>query len=163
MLAGPLWPISMKQIILIIFSFFVYSCSSNQEPIYHLFEHSTQYPDYSEYEYLISHGFETNTFEDTLYLVNSQENIQIRFDLDDNEDILVKKTIVHLNKFDTLIAENAIRSRFNGHKQNDWEKLNDSTYSVFVNYKQDIYKIYLKYRDKPFLESRFDFFHRIIK
>jgi hypothetical protein len=153
----------MKKEILITICLFAFSCTPDQEPIYHLFEHSISYPDYVESVHLVNNGFSTENIDGAIFLVDSRENIELRFKLDDdNETILSKNTIVQIDKFDTLVAENVMRSKFNGLKQNVWNKLNDSTYSALVNYEKDTFKIYLKYRDEAFLESSVDYYHRII-
>ena len=66
-------------------SIVILACSNGQEPIFHLFDHSTSYPSYDEVSYLKSLGFKEARIGGTLWLTKSDSMVDLKFVVPKNE------------------------------------------------------------------------------
>ena len=149
---------------LLIFFLTIASCSSdNQEPIFHLFKASREYPNYREVDYLKTAGFAIGLVDDKKVLTKLKGKIEILFILSDDEDLESKIARYYLNSFDTLTADEAIKS-FSGQRATSWRIENDSTLITSVAFGDSRIELACKERyEKVYLQSEFDLIHRVIK
>lgn len=142
----------------------IMSCSnSNQEPLFHPFKSSTEYPDYNEVDFLISKGFTMDSVDNKKALTKLKNRIKLFFVLDNNDGIESKIIHVYLDALDTLSADNEMKD-FGGQRTLKWKIENDSTWLTKFKFNTSEIEVTLKKRyDKVYLESKFDFMHRMIK
>ena len=140
------------------------SCSADkQEPIFHLFKSSTEYPDYQEADFLRNQGFTFISVDNTKVLTKLKDGIEIQFVLADNEELETKITRDYLESFDTLSADKAIKD-FGGQRTLIWRTEDDSTKLTTVAFDNSKVDVTLRKRgDKIYLESKFDLIHRAVK
>ena len=71
----------------------IVSCTTDrQEPIFHLFKTSTEYPDYKEVDYIKDKGFSMTSVDSRRALIKRKKGIEVLFVLADNEEIETKIT-----------------------------------------------------------------------
>ena len=97
--------------ILALLSLVILACSSEQEPVFHLFEHSTTYPNYDEVSYLKSVGFKETGVGDTLWLTKTNATVELKFVVYRNE-VTEKWASIEMVKFDILLATELIERKF---------------------------------------------------
>ena len=152
--------------ILALLSVVILACSSEQEPVFHLFEYSTTYPNYDEVSYLKSVGFKEASGGDTLWLTKTGSIVDLKFLVYRNE-VAEKCASIKMAKFDTLLATELIERKFGGRKTTNWNITflpDHSVYSALVEYKNDIYVVTLdSLSGKVLLATRHDLFHRILR
>src|SRR5690606_40673330 len=91
-------------------SLVILACSSEQEPVFHLFEYSTTYPNYDEVSYLKSVGFKETRSGDTLWLTKTGSVVDLKFVVYRNE-VTEKFASIKMTKFDTLLATELIEKK----------------------------------------------------
>ena len=96
-------------------------------------------------------------------LTKSKNRIKLFFVLDNKEGIESKIIHVYLDNLDIVSADNEMKD-FGGQRILKWKIENDSTWLTKVKFNTSEMEVTLKKRyDKVYLESKFDFMHRVIK
>ena len=154
----------MTRKLLLIIIVTIMSCANDkQEPIFHLFKVSHEYPDYDEVDVLTDAGFAMGLIENRKVLTKFKDGIELSFVLTDEKELDSKITLAYLTTFDTLAADIAIK-KYDGKKAGIWRIKDDSTKTTWVTFDNSKIELTLRKRgSKSFLESRFDLFHRVIK
>jgi hypothetical protein len=144
----------------------LFSCTRDQEPIFHLFEHSRYYPDYDEIAFLRHKNLAETQNGDTLFLSGENSGLKLRFTIY-RDEIVEKRVTMILEEFDTLLATKAIENQFGGKKTTHWTNnfyQQESVYSTFVEYRDDFFVVTLdSMSGSNLLETRTDFVHRVIR
>src|SRR6185503_5609329 len=105
----------------------VVSCTNDrQEPIFHLFKSSTEYPNYLEVDFVKGEGFRIDSLDSKKTLTLTSGDIEVMFLIGDNEELETKITRDYLNSFDTLLADKEIKD-FGGQRTLAWRSEDDST------------------------------------
>jgi hypothetical protein len=142
----------------------IMSCANDkQEPIFHLFKVSHEYPNYDEVDVLTDAGFAMGLIENRKVLTKFADGIELSFVLTDENELESKITQAYLITFDTLAADIVIKN-YDGKRAGIWRIKDDSTRTTSVNLDHSKTELTFRRRGgKSFLESKFNLFHRIIK
>src|SRR5918993_4588313 len=153
----------MTRKLLLIIIVTIMSCANDkQEPIFHLFKVSHEYPDYDEVDVLTDAGFEMELIENRKVLTKFEDGIELSFVLTDDNELESKIIRAYVTTFDTLAADIIIKN-YDGKRAGIWIIKDDSTRTTSVNFGHSKTELTFRRRGgKSFLESNFDLFHRII-
>lgn len=140
------------------------SCSnSDQEPIFHLFKHSKEYPAYNEIYFLRKENFRDTSYNNKQALIKTEDAVEIIYLLDNNDQLNTKISRHYVNSFDTISANRVIKN-YNGNKEDILKAINDSTFTATVSFQKCRIDIqFIKQAENAFLQTRFSLKNRVIK